>query len=205
MRYRILPVSALLFTLFLTTPCFAHKVRIFAWGEGDTIHTESKFSGGRSARGAVVQVVDSATGKEILTGETDDSGLFDFKQPADSTSFDIIINSGDGHKNSWHYDAEPSPAVTAAPTAKHSETDVKTEPEKTTPTAPAVVSAGITKEELAQIIDARLEAKLAPIRRMLAEREDKGPSIQDILGGIGYILGLAGLAAYMKSKPGKRD
>ena len=32
---------------------------------------------------------------------------------------------------------------------------------------------------------------------MLAESRDKGPTFRDVLGGIGYIFGLMGLAAYI--------
>jgi nickel transport protein len=32
---------------------------------------------------------------------------------------------------------------------------------------------------------------------MLAERQDSGPTLRDVLGGLGYVLGLMGLAAYI--------
>ena len=68
------------FALFLisavSTPALAHKVRIFAWEEGGNIMTESKFSGGNPAKNATVSVVDSASGKELLSGTTDMDGYF---------------------------------------------------------------------------------------------------------------------------------
>ena len=51
-------------------PAFAHKVIIFAWVEGDIVFTESKFSGGKRAVGAQVQVFDRE-GKQLLEGRTD--------------------------------------------------------------------------------------------------------------------------------------
>jgi nickel transport protein len=51
--------------------------------------------------------------------------------------------------------------------------------------------------ELEAMMGRVLDAKLAPIRRALAERDD-GPNLRDILGGIGWIFGLLGVAALMK-------
>lgn len=199
MQRRIIPICALILTISAASPALAHKVRIFAWGEGDTIHTESKFSGGRAAKNSAVTVINTKTGEEILQGTTDESGLFDFNQPEGIAGMDIVINSGDGHSNSWHYEVE-TVALESTPTAKPRATEKESVQAVSTNKATHVVTTtGVTKEELTEIIDERLEAKLAPIRKMLAENEDHSPSVQDILGGIGYILGLAGLAAYMKS------
>jgi nickel transport protein len=35
---------------------------------------------------------------------------------------------------------------------------------------------------------------------MLAETRQSGPGFRDIVGGIGYILGLVGIAAYVHSR-----
>jgi len=40
---------------------------------------------------------------------------------------------------------------------------------------------------------------------MLANLQEKGPSINDIFGGIGYILGLMGIAMYFKAKQIKEN
>lgn len=42
-----------------------------------------------------------------------------------------------------------------------------------------------------------LDARLAPVEQALAQRA-AGPDLRDIVGGIGWIIGLLGLAAYMK-------
>jgi nickel transport protein len=185
-------VTCIVFSIILLAhPCFAHKVRIFAWNEGNTIHTESKFSGGKPAQHATVTVIDSSTGSEVLQGTTDEQGLFQFPVPdSKSNAFDIIVNSGDGHKNSWHFELTPSSVKKSASSAATA----------STPTPQPLVTPAISEEQLTRLMERVLEEKLAPIRRQLAENEERSPSIQDILGGIGYILGLAGIAAFMKSK-----
>jgi len=171
----------------------AHKVRIFAWGEGDTIHTESKFSGGRPAQHATVTVLNYSTGDELLRGTTNEQGLFEFPAPKPAVEeINIVINSGDGHKNNWLYQLTQVAEDNSDPTHSHNH-PVATNSE----TAPVT---GLTQEQVKQIINDSLEEKLAPIRRLLAEESEQKPDLKDILGGIGYILGLAGIAAYMKSK-----
>ena len=180
-------------SLFISIPCFAHKVRIFAWAEGNTIHTESKFSGGRPAQNANITVLNSSTGDELLQGTTNQQGLFQFPAPDSSIhEINIVINSGDGHKNNWLYQLDQSTDIASEPAHSHDH-PVTT----TTDTSPAI---NLTKEQFTEIINESLEKKLAPIRRQLAEESDQNPDLKDILGGIGYILGLAGIAAYMKSK-----
>ena len=183
----------LLCSLVIAAPCFAHKVRIFAWNEGDIIHTESKFSGGKAAQNATVTVVENTTGTVLLQGSTDREGLFEFPLPdTDSQELDIIVDSGDGHKNHWRYKLKPSSEKRA---------DSPKQDPATSPIVSETATAdGLTKQQLTTLLNDVLEAKLAPIRRQLAEQEEQTPSLQDIIGGIGYILGLAGIAAYIKSK-----
>lgn len=176
----------------LAGPCFAHKVRIFAWNEGDTIHTESKFSGGKAAQNATVTVIDTSTGAELIRGTTDKRGLFQFPIPeTKSEELDIIVNSGDGHKNHWRYEINPTVNNSATtPEINQTKLDV----------LPPPTSLNLSQDQLTSLMDNLLESKLAPIRQQLAQLQEREPSIQDILGGIGYIIGLAGIAAYMKSR-----
>ena len=65
----------------------------------------------------------------------------------------------------------------------------------------AAVSGGATPAEIERIVDAALDAKLSPIKRMLAEQTEAGPNLRDIIGGIGWIFGLIGVAAYFRRRP----
>jgi len=82
--------------------------------------------------------------------------------------------------------AAPQPAVnTEAPAAG--------EP---SPAAASPLPAGIDKA-----LEKALDKKLAPVLRMLAEMHEQKVRLTDVLGGIGYIIGLVGVAAYFKRKP----
>ena len=90
---------ASLSVISINIPALAHKATIFAWVEGDTVFTESKFSGGREATGARVLVFDRA-GKQLLEGKTNNKGEFSFKIPK-LTDLRIVLDAGMGHKAEW--------------------------------------------------------------------------------------------------------
>lgn len=63
--------------------------------------------------------------------------------------------------------------------------------------APAMpLPAGIEKA-----LEKALDKKLAPVMRILAEMQEQKVRLTDVLGGLGYIFGLVGVAAYFKRKP----
>jgi nickel transport protein len=79
----------------------------------------------------------------------------------------------------------PSPAASAPPTASARSEDA--------PQLPA----GFDKA-----LERVLDRKLAPISRALAEMQEQKVRPTDVLGGLGYILGLVGVAAYVKARRG---
>ena len=192
-------LPALILILLTSLPAQAHKVRIFAWEEGGTIKTEAKFSGGKPARNSTVTVTDENGNIEILQGKTDDKGTFSFPIPQkakdNQLNLKITINSGDGHKNSWLLNAEdylPGAGPTLHKTKKITAIapEQKPEQEKQLP----------NEALLRKIISSELDRQLGPIKRSLAIQQEKPTSLQDILGGIGYILGLAGIATYFQAR-----
>ncbi len=202
MRYStLLKLILPLLLIFLTSlSSQAHKIRIFAWEENGTIKTETQFSGGRGAKNAAITVINKENNQELLSGKTDNEGFFSFTIPkaAKENHYDlnIVVNSGDGHKNNWLLSAAdylqteknaPVPPLPASP------------PQNLT-TQPESLAWAVSEEQLTRIIESTLERELAPIKRSLAKQQEQQPSLQDILGGIGYIFGLAGIAAYFKSK-----
>jgi nickel transport protein len=174
-----------------SSSALAHRATIFAWVEGDTVFTESKFSGGKRAVNSPVRVYDEK-GREILNGKTDDRGEFSFKIP-EMTALKIVLEAGMGHRAEWHItEAELRGDLDVTP---GSAKPVESFPERTTL---------LSSEEVKQIVEDSLDTKLRPIARRLAEMEEKGPSVTEVLGGIGYIFGLMGVALYFKSR-GRND
>ena len=183
--------AALVF--FQTPDARAHRATIFAWVEGDTVHTVSKFSGGKRVRAGTV-IVRDVEGNRLLEGKTDGQGEFDFPVPT-RPGPEIELLAGAGHRGQWTIPAEE---LGAGPSGGGSAAVPKSETAK--PPAKEVHGSGPTAVEIAQALDRALDDKLKPLMRMLAEQQDRGPTLRDILGGIGYILGLVGIAAYMHAR-----
>lgn len=97
-----------------------------------------------------------------------------------------------------------APVKAAAPAAKPS---VQQSENATVPVEP-----GLTKDEITMIAQSAVEEKVAPLRQKIAELSNPNPSAKDVIGGLGWIFGIAGAAAlgYKKGKEkgeseGKKD
>jgi nickel transport protein len=207
---RIKNASSVLFFIFVTClvtePAFAHRVNIFAWIEADTVHTKSKFASGREVKGGKIIVTDPQ-GNELLTGLTDDQGEFSFKAPG-RMDLRIVLVAGQGHQADWVLHAGDMGAVSSEEKSdtkveKKARVERATIETKNKGTEPASPASGMEKEELEAVIESILDRKLKPIYAILAEIRQEGPGVKDIFAGIGYILGLVGIAAYVHSRKKK--
>ncbi|MDM8522547.1 hypothetical protein QUF80_04175 [Desulfococcaceae bacterium HSG8] len=180
--------------LLLPHTADAHKITVFAWTEGDMVHVESKFSGGKKVRGGEVIVYDSDE-NQVITGKTDDQGEFSFKI-VKKTAMKIVVIAGMGHQGEWAIMAdeiEGAKVVEKDTNFPSSAVSDESPPEKTE-SAP---SASLSADDIRLIMEASLDKKLKPVIKMLAtSQQDHGPSVKDIFGGIGYIFGLMGVASY---------
>lgn len=189
---------------FPFNPAHAHGVNVFAWVEGDTVYVESKFSGGKKVKAGKIIVTDSR-GAELLNGTTNDQGEFSFKIPK-KTALKIVLLAGAGHRAEW-----------VIPVSEIDMSDKKEVPlqEKTAGTEPPAPSkskigtgaaenmqplSGLTEKDLQAAVEKAVEKKLKPVMKILVESKQRGPTVKDIFSGIGYIIGLVGIAAYIHSR-----
>ena len=185
----------------------AHRVNVFAWVEGDTIYVEGKFAGGKKVKSGKIVVTDPR-GNKLLSGLTNDQGEFSFKVPK-RTDLKIVLIAGQGHQAEWTIRAtemEDLPSKTASDTS--AEKAMQSERKKdvsitSVDTRSVAPDTAIKPKELEAIIETVLDRKLKPITRMLADIRQDAPSVGDIFAGIGYILGLVGIAAYVQSRKKK--
>ena len=192
-----LVLVAALMILFSQKPALAHKVTIFAWVEGDTVFTQSKFSGGKRVKNCIVTVFDDE-GNPLLEGETDEQGEFSFKIPK-KTSLRVVLKASMGHLAEWTIPVEEITGIseTAETVTPQAEPPVEEEVGRQ---VPAVTSVGLSREEIKTLIDQSLDRKLSPVVKMLADAMDQGPTMTDVIGGLGYIFGLVGVALYFSSR-----
>ncbi|MCL1985579.1 MAG: hypothetical protein FWG59_03945, partial [Betaproteobacteria bacterium] len=148
---------------------------------------------------------------------TDEQGMFRFLPGIDflrtGHGLNILLNAGEGHQSTWQMSPE---ALAALSPSGHSATPVKGGPaaQAEQPLQPATGSRampvpflGESKDaaELEALIGRVMDAKLAPIKQTLARQEDGGPALKDVVGGLGWIIGLLGAAAYMKYNLKRHD
>lgn len=188
-------------------PAQAHRVNIFAYVDGNDIVVECGFNKSQKVRQGQIEVTDAATGDILLRGKTNDQGMFRFPVPSQAREaahdLRIHINAGEGHQNDWTVAAAE---FVAAPTGGAS-TDVSASPTRGTsvatisPENTGKTAGTATPADVQRIVDAALDAKLAPIKRMLVEQFEAGPGLREIIGGIGWIFGIVGVAAYFRRRP----
>ncbi len=206
-RFLILATVAL---FFLAAQAQAHRVIVFAYAENGQIHVEGSFPGGKPAQNVSV-VVASPSGTTFLEGRTDDQGRFSFPFPgtavAERSDLLIVLDAGLGHKAQWTVPADEYLAggQAQAPSAKPSEPPAPS----ATASEPAPVqprASGVTMDEealarlVADMVDARLESRLGPLTHLLDKAFQQGPGLVEVFGGLGWIIGLAGLYAWGRSK-----
>ena len=169
---------------------WAHKVNVFAWVEGDTVFVEGYFPGGKKSQDSLVEVFNPA-GSKLLEGKTNEKGEFSFKIP-ERTDLKIVLTSGMGHKNDFTLSASdlegPGSLPSSVPAKKHVHSVGQSDP----------VSNDIHKLETT--IDEALDRKLAPVIKLIRDTRKEGPTISEIVGGIGYIFGIFGIFMYCKSR-----
>ena len=174
----------------------AHRVNVFAYVENGEVVVECSYSKSKRVNHGRIEVRAVGSDEILLRGETDDQGNFRFPVPDKALNsgadLRILLQAGEGHQNDWTVAAAEFMPVGAAPA-----------PVPTASSAPAQVGPSASSEsraELEAVVNAALDAKLAPIKRMLLEQTEAGPGLTEIVGGIGWIFGLVGVAAYFKSR-----
>lgn len=206
LRAAALAALAVLALAALPGAALAHRANVFAYVEGDTIHVETSFSGGKPAMNSPIEIYDAASGALLLTTQTDAKGLGAFAVPEAArearADLRLVLLAGEGHRGEWivkagEYLADQeaaAPAGEAAPQAAGAASAASA-------TAPAVP---VDEAALKRIVAEAVSHELAPLRRSLAAMAEPGPTVHDVLAGIGYILGLFGIAAWMHSRKAPR-
>lgn len=197
-----LRLVALILLSILGSPALAHKLQVFAFAEGARIGGSAYFAGGGAASGARIEVLDE-DGNKLAELAPDGEGRFVYfaQAPVDHL---IRAVTGDGHQAEWRVTAAELAAgfgpegsiVGAAPRLDHD--DLSAIVEIHASPIPAA-SAATLDTALESAIERAVARQIRPLREQLVAAEDR-VRFQDILGGIGYIMGLTGLALWWASR-----
>jgi nickel transport protein len=183
---------AVLLILLFAGPVFAHRITIIGWVEGDTVFTEGCFSGGTKPKNALIQVFDPDKNL-LLEGKTDENGEFSFKVPSVVT-LTVLINAGAGHQATCEISEEDIRAEAVLISSETGNEDLADEG--------AYISEDMLRKIVSSEVNKQLKSFLNQINAATAHTE---PSVTDILGGIGYIIGLVGLGTFFHYRSKSRE
>jgi len=174
-----------LFLIIMASPAsiFAHKVSVFTYVEGDVVYAECFFSDGTPVKNAIVDVFDSA-GRRLLSGKTDKNGIFSFKVPK-KDDLRIVLNASMGHRAEMVIQAKELPELL-----------------KPKPQGRPVPAVDI--DQIRQVVEEAVSREVRPLMRAIAQQQARRVSVTEVVGGIGYIVGLMGIWMYLRSRKGRK-
>jgi nickel transport protein len=201
-KWSPLDVAALILLSTLASPALAHKLQVFAFAEGARIGGSAYFAGGGAASGARIEVLD-AEGTKLAELAPDGEGRFAYSAQA---PVDHLIRAitGDGHQAEWRVSAAELAAgfgsqgtvVGDGANPDQIPASVSADPDASSAARRSAVD---LDPALESAIERAVARQIRPLREQLVAAEDR-VRFQDILGGIGYIMGLAGLALWWTSR-----
>lgn len=205
-------ISILLLAAYCLLPAisFAHKVSVYGYAEDGKVFVEGYFVDGSKAKNSLVEVFDAETGQKLLEGKTDQAGTFSFEIPR-LTALKLVITASMGHKNDYTLSREEVAEAMGMDQAgvRSQKSGLRSQESKVGDLKavqkgkmPAEQVEVVNTEELERVVEKVMERKLKPIKSILVkmQKESARPGITEILGGIGYIIGLMGIALYFKSR-----
>ena len=168
----------------------AHSVYIFAFSENSQICTNSYFGAKNKVRGGRVSMV-TASGDILAAAQTDEHGNACFAPPESIQDLIFKVEAGEGHRAEFKL---PASDIESGGSFESNKEPVE-HGEAAGPAYSPACAGGLTSYDLRQA--------LSPIIRKLAEMESAQNSrvtLRDIIGGLGWIIGLAGAGLWGSSR-----
>lgn len=185
-------VPLVLLAGLVAAPAWAHKVIASAYVVGGGIEGEIGFSNGDMAREERVTVT-TPDGRSLGEIRTDADGFFTFT-PTEAVDHVFRADLGAGHVAEVTVAAADLPKDLGGPAASPETTDAP--PGTAEATASSTPTAAPDDAALRAMIAETLRDEVRPLRRELVAYREKN-DLQSILGGIGYIVGIFGVAFYL--------
>ena len=189
-------LPALLLIAVPASFAFAHRLKAFGFAEGTDIHGSVYFSGNVAARGVRIQVFapDGTLLAETISG---DDGRFTITAGR-RVDHRIVADSGDGHRAEYVVSADELPPALPAPA-----TSAPSGAAPADPPASALGSIRPSSAETEEMVERAVARQVGPLREQLDAFEDR-VRWHDVLGGLGYILGITGIACYLIARRNRR-
>jgi nickel transport protein len=168
---------------------WAHKLNVFAHVEGHAIRGNAYFPGNVPAQGAQVTAV-APDGRELGRTTSDREGKFVLEARVRSDT-KIVAVTEDGHGAEYILRAAELPED--LPAGEEGDRPHLSEPVPSLPPAQPAITDGELLGEMQA-----LRGQVVELRGQVYDYEQR-LRFRDVLGGLGYILGVAGVACYLLS------
>ncbi|MEH6473164.1 MAG: hypothetical protein V7752_18155 [Halopseudomonas sp.] len=184
-----------LLAVLLSTPVQAHLLKVFVYADGERLQGSVYFTGGVAAAGAQIRILGD---NDALLAELspDSQGEFGYTVST-RRDYRVVADTGDGHRAEWTVAADElvSDLSTAQAKLAAAPTVLGDEPSSTSNRS----CSSLSDNELAALIERAVAAQVGPLRRELQAYGDR-TRLADIVGGIGFIFGLAGTLLWWRSR-----
>jgi cobalt/nickel transport system permease protein len=183
---RALALAGALALLAGPGPALAHKLKVFATAEGATVIGYAYFNTGARAQAVAVRVtLADGDAAPVFEGRTDAEGGFQFTAGRRADHL-IVVEAEDGHGARFTVSAAELPETLPGPADAPAGTALPGPPA-------AALPPSIAGNELRTLVEAAVARQLRPLREQL-DAEQAQVRGRDLLGGLGWIIGMAGLA-----------
>lgn len=182
---------ALILTMALSTPSLAHKVLAGVYvvdsdAHSATIEGEIGLSNGTMAPAGITVRMYNQAGEQLDETQTREGGVFQFiTTQGGDLRFWANLSAGHVMDISLPADELPDQLSASNPSAE--------------PLAPPTESSATDQAALKHLVSRAVADQIRPLRKDLAAYKEAA-KWHDVLGGIGYIFGLFGIAAWVQSR-----
>lgn len=173
------------------SPALAHRLKVFATVVGAGIEGKAYFVGGGPAENVSTTLRDRNE-KIVAEGQTDTEGRFALVAPV-KTDLTVVVDAKDGHIARFTIAAARLPDT--LPAGDSAGAAAASPPAEVAAAGPVEAPAQANVDEIAAAVARQIEP--------LAEQLDSLESsirLHDVLGGLGYIIGIFGLLAFLKAR-----
>lgn len=178
----------------VSTGASAHKLKVFATVDGSAIAGYAFFIGGGRPQDATL-IIQDAEGQELYRGSTDDTGTYSW-QPPQPADLKIIVDAGDGHVADAKITRERFPSAEAAPQTAQAKINNDLPNSKVPDATPSsTVTGSCGANDIERLVGEAVSRQVRPLLEAYAEAGDRA-KLTDLVGGIGMIFGLAGMAMW---------
>jgi len=175
--------------MVLSLLLFSHKINVFTYKEGNKIFVEGYFSDGSPCKNSEIEIFDEK-GEKIIEGKTNSDGIFSFDIP-DKQKIKIVLYADMGHKTETEMELKKE-------TIKKQETKQEIKKEETKKEEQVFFD----QMEIKKMVEESVEKSINTLIKEI-EKERQKAKITDVIGGIGYIIGILGIYLYFKGHSSK--